>query len=167
MSPAVLLAALALAPWVHPLAFRPVPGWQTGASGNTHSVYVGGGRRVRAPEESAAWIARGVRYRDDATADPPNATLAHLPAGGVVVWAVIYAPAAYGDRPIRLDLARARHLPCCDGVGVVGGEDELAGSAGGGRYSVIVRVYYGSGPTQALRQEAQRALTRLELPAGG
>jgi hypothetical protein len=32
---------------------------------------------------------------------------------------------------------------------------------------VIVRVYYGSGPTRALRQEAQRALTRLELPAGG
>ena len=108
-----------------------------------------------------------MRYRDDATADPPNATLAHLPTGGVVVWAVIYAPAGRGDRPVRLDLAGARHLPCCDGAGVVGGEDELSGSGGGGRYSVIVRVYYGSGPTRALRREAQRALARLELPAAG
>ena len=107
MSPSVLLAALTLAPWVHPLAFRPLPGWHTGASGNTRSVYVGGGKRVRAPEESAAWIARGVRYRDDATADPPNATLAHLPTGGVVVWAVIYAPAGRG-RPA----GQARPRPC-------------------------------------------------------
>jgi hypothetical protein len=167
VSPGVLLAALALAPWAQPLAFRTLPGWHTGASGNTRSVYVGGGKRVRAPEESAAWIATGVRYRDEATADPPNATLAHLPTSGVVVWVVIYAPAAQGNRPIGLDLARARHLPCCDGVGVAGGEDELTGSGGGGKYSVIVRVYYGSGPTPALRREAQRALARLELPAAG
>ncbi len=132
MTTSVLLAALTLAPWLHPLAFRPLPGWQTGASGDTRSVYVGRGRHVVAPEESAAWIARGVRYRDPATADPPNATLAHLPRDGVVVWAVIYAPVDRGQRPIHLDLARARHLPCCDGVGVVGGEDELTGSAGRG-----------------------------------
>jgi hypothetical protein len=167
VSPSLFLAALALAPWGHPLAFRPLPGWHAGASGNTRSVYVGGGKRVRAPEESAAWVARGVRYRDQATADPPNATLAHLPVDGVVVWAVIYAPAALGEQPVRLELARARHLPCCDGVGVVGGEDELTGSGGGGKYSVIVRVYYGSGPTRALRREAQRALARLELPVAG
>jgi hypothetical protein len=167
VSPSVLFAALALAPWMHPLGFLPLPGWHTGASGNTRSAYVGGGNRMQVREESAAWIARGVRYRDDATADPPTATLTHLPAGGVVVWAVIYAPAAQGDQPVRLDLARARHLPCCDGVGVVGGEDELTGSGGGGRYSVIVRVYYGSRPTRALRGVAQRALARIELPAAG
>jgi hypothetical protein len=50
---------------------------------------------------------------------------------------------------------------------VVGGEDELTGSGGGGKYSVIVRVYYGSGATRALRREAQRALARLELPVAG
>jgi hypothetical protein len=167
VSPSILLAALALAPWAHPLAFRPLPGWHTGASGTTRSVYVGAGKRVQAPVESAAWIASGVRYRDDPTADPPNATLAQLPADGIVVWAVIYSPAARGDQTVRLDLARARHLPCCDGVDVVGGEDELAGSGGSGRYSVIVRVYYGSGPTRALRRDAQRALARLQLPTPG
>src|SRR5262249_59769609 len=32
---AVLLAALVAATWTHPLAFRPLPGWQSGASGIT------------------------------------------------------------------------------------------------------------------------------------
>lgn len=165
MSTSVLLAALTLAPWLHPLAFQPLPGWQTGASGNTRSVYVGRGKRVVAPEESTAWIAKGVRYRDPATADPPNSTLAHLPADGVVVWAVVFPPAKQGERPIRLDLAQARHFPCCDGVGVVGGEDELTGAGPRRAYSVIVRIYFGSPPTRARRAEAQRALVRLALPA--
>ncbi len=97
----VFLAMLALAPWLHPLAFAPLPGWQTGMSGNTHSPYVGPpSKRVARPLESSAWIARNVRYRDAATADPPNRTLRHLPRNGVIVWAVIYNPAAKGSKPI-------------------------------------------------------------------
>ena len=164
MSTSVLLAALTLAPWLHPLAFRPLPGWQTGASGNTRSVYLARGKHAGEPEESAAWIAKGVGYRDAATADPPNTTLAHLSANGEVIWAVIESPAERGQRPIRLDLTRARHFPCCDGVEVVGGEDELTGAGPGRAYSVIVRIYFGSPPTHAARVEAQRALDQLELP---
>jgi hypothetical protein len=52
------------APWLHPLAFHPMPGWQTGMSGNRHSVYVGPpAKRVAAPLESSAWVARNVGYR--------------------------------------------------------------------------------------------------------
>src|SRR5581483_6471564 len=71
------LAALAL-------VFAPLHGWHTGASGTTRSLYGPGTH-----QESAAWIAN-VRYRDRATSDPPNETLAHLPPKGIVVWAVIY-----------------------------------------------------------------------------
>ena len=163
---AALLLALAIAPWTHPLAFGPAPGWQTGASGNTASVYIGSGRRVTAPLESAAWTAAGVRYADRATADPPNTTLAHLRANAVIVWAVAFAPAGPNEAPIRLDLSRARRLACCDAVGIPGGEHELTGAGPGGAYSVIVRVYFGSRPTRATLAEAQRALDRLELPPG-
>lgn len=52
-----LVTALALAPWVHPLHFRALPGWSTGRSGNTHSVYVGPNKQINAPPESAAWTA--------------------------------------------------------------------------------------------------------------
>ena len=83
-----VLLALVLAPWTHPLSFGRVPGWQTGTSGNTRSVYVGHGEHMTVPLESTAWIAKGVRYADDATADPPNKTLAHLEANAVIVWAV-------------------------------------------------------------------------------
>src|SRR6266545_8133539 len=98
---AVFVAMLTLAPWLHPLAFAPLPGSHTGMSGNTHSLYVGRpSKRVVRPWESSAWIARSVRYRDAATADPPNKTLRHLPRNGVIVWAVIYNPAAKGSKPI-------------------------------------------------------------------
>jgi hypothetical protein len=161
-----LLAALVLAPWVHPLAFHPLAGWQTGLSGNTRSAYVGPpGNRAKTPLESSAWIARNVRYRDDATADPPNKTLRHLPRSGVIVWAVIYNPAQKGEQPIRLDLGAAKRFACCEGAYVAGGEYELSGSDPGRTYSVIVRIYFGSRPTSALRAEAQRALNRLHLPA--
>lgn len=36
-----LLAAIALAPWAHPLAFRPLPGWHTGASGTVNIFQAG------------------------------------------------------------------------------------------------------------------------------
>src|SRR5712691_3253232 len=144
-----LLVALALAPWTHPLAFQPLPGWRTGASGTTNSLHVVPTKSVPAPKESAAWIARNVRYRDRATADPPNATLMHLPRAGVIVWAVIIQSRS-APRPIRLDLALAKRFDCCEGAYVA--------------YAVIVRIYFGSRPTAALRSDAQRALDHLELP---
>jgi hypothetical protein len=156
-----LLAALALAPWAHPLAFRPLPGWSTGASGNVPSLY--GPSAVPAPKESAAWIARRVRYRDVATADPPNATLRHLQPPGLIVWAVIYQGRRRMQPSIRLELARTMHLPCCEGAYVSAGVYELTGGPKGA-YSVIVRVYFGARPTPASRAEAQRALDRLDLP---
>jgi hypothetical protein len=160
-----LLALALAAPWSHPLAFRTLPGWQTGASGNTRSAYVGPGPHATVPLESAAWIARNVRYADEATADPPNKTLAHLPARGIIVWAVIYAPASSG-RPIHLDLRQARHLACCDGpVRVKGGVYELAGYGPRRAYSTIIRIYFGSRPTGSILAAAQLALNRLHLPA--
>jgi hypothetical protein len=159
------LVALALAPWTHPLSFGPVTGWQTGASGNTQSAYVGAGRHATVPLESTAWIARNVRYRDEATADPPSKTLAHLPPRGIIVWAVVYAPASSG-RPIQLDLRRARHLACCDGpVRVAGGTYELAGYGPRRAYSAIVRVYFGSRPSRSVIATAQLALDHLRLPS--
>jgi hypothetical protein len=147
-----------ITPWVHPLFFKPFLGWRTGKSGNTRGLYGG-------PVESTAWIAKGVDYTSPATADPPNATLAHLPANAVIVWAVT-SNSFNNDRRLRLNLRYARHLACCDGpVAVVGGVDELTGYGPHRAYSVIIRAYYGSTPTAALRAEAQRALRHLALPA--
>lgn len=140
-------------PWSHALRFGPLAGWQRGSSGT-----------VGRPLESAAWIARGVRYRDVPTADPPNATLRGLPANAVIVWALIEDPATAGDRPIRLRLAEAQHYACCDAVGVVGGEWELFGNGPDYAYTAVVRVFFGSRPTRAMQAAAQRALDRLELP---
>ena len=159
------LVALTLAPWLHPLAFRPLPGWQTGMSGNTHSLYLGpAARRVVAPLESAAWIARNVTYRNAATDDPPNKTLANLPSDGVIVWAAIFNPAQSGEKPIRLDLSNAKHFACCEGAYLATGNYELTGSDSRHTYSVIVRIYFGSRPTNTLRDQAERALQRLQLP---
>jgi hypothetical protein len=145
-----LLAAALLAPWTHPLAFRPLPGWRTGASGNVPSLY--GPSSVRAPREATAWIARNVRYRDGATEDPPNKTLRHLPSNGVIVWAVILQGQTRELKPISLDLARAKRFDCCEG-------ESVASRA----YTVYVRIYFGSRATVSSRTEAQRALSRLEL----
>ncbi len=161
---AVLLAALSLAPWTHPLAFAPLPGWQTGAGGTTRSHYTG--TAYPWARQSSAWAVRGVRYRDGATADPPNRTLAHLPARGVVVWAVIFAPVSSEPGPIRLDLGEATRFDCCEATPVAGGVYVLTGAGpAGGAYTVIARVYFGSRPTPAMRTAAQRALDGLELPA--
>jgi hypothetical protein len=158
-----LMAAVALAPWAHPLRFRPLPGWQDGANGTFKSSY-GPGGEIAAPKESTAWIAKGVRYRDPRTADPPNATLSRLPPGGIIVFAVVYQSATTGERRISLRLDHAKRYPCCDGTYVRGGELALAGAGPGAAYSVIVRVYFGSPPTRSMRSEAQRALDRLALP---
>lgn len=158
------LLALAFAPCAHPLAFRPMLAWQTGASGNTTSAYVGRHTKALVPLESTAWIAKNVRYRDDPTADPPNATLGHMPRNGLIVWAVIYNPANSGTA-LRLDLRKARHLACCEGEYVAGGNYELTGYGPKRAYSVIVRIYFGARPTNATFAQAQRALDHLELPA--
>jgi hypothetical protein len=109
-------------------------------------------------------MARGVRYRDSPSADPPDATLSLLPRHGIVVFATIFEAAgkttSLGD--VRLD--RARRYPYCDGTDVPGGEYELAGAGPDGAYAVIVRVYFGSPPTREMRAQAQRALDRLVLP---
>ena len=159
-----LLAALALAPWAQPVRFRPLPAWANGASGTFESSY-GPVPGVTAPEESTAWIVRGVRYRDRPTADPPDATLSQLPSKGIVVFATVYESAGLRGRPIDLRLARARRYPCCDGTYVAGGEYALAGAGPAAAYSVIVRVYFGSPPTPSMRTRAQHAIDQLELPA--
>ena len=157
-----LLLAVVLAPWAHPLGFHATPGWHRGASGNLPSLYAGRNSGTGGPLESTAWIARGVRYVDGPTADPPNSTLSHLRKDAVVVWAVIYGPSTTAQ-PIRLDLARAKRLACCEATPVPAAYD-LTGAGPGGAYSVIVRVYFGSQPTARLRAQAQLALDRLELP---
>jgi hypothetical protein len=160
-----LLAATVLAPWAHPLRFGPLVGWRRGASGTAPSLYDNVSRRVRAPKMSTAWIAtRNVRYRDGVTSDPPNRTLVHLPRDGVIVWAVIFQSRPGGQRPIRLDLRRARHYACCEGAYLTAGSYELAGLGPGRAYAVIVRIYFGSRPDRRDRTRAQRALDRLELP---
>jgi hypothetical protein len=160
-----LSVAAPIAPWSRPLSFGRLHGWGTGHSGNTCSAYVGPAARVGVPLESAAWIARGVRYRDDPTADPPNKTLRRLPPNAVIVWAVIYSnPGAGRQKPIRLALTAAKRFKCCEAAAVPGGEWELAGAGPGRAYSVIVRIYFGSRPTSAMRAQAQRALDQLHLP---
>jgi hypothetical protein len=158
-----LIATVVLAPWAQPVRFRPLLGWQNGASGTLASSY-GPVNDVASPKESTAWMAKGVGYRDRPTADPPNATLSRLPRRGIVVFAAVYQSVGNTARRVGLDLARARRYPCCDGTYVAGGEYELAGAGPEAAYSVIVRVYFGSPPTRSMRAQAQRALDRLELP---
>jgi hypothetical protein len=158
------VVASALAVWAHPLAFRPAPGWRSGASGTLRSAYAPPSSRIPAPTESTAWTARHVRYRDPPTADPPNRTLAHLPRDAVIVWAVIFEADRPHQTPIRLRFDLARRFVCCEAAYVAGGSYDLVGRGPSGGYSAIVRIYFGSPPTRALRAQAQRALDRLELP---
>ena len=159
-----LLAAAARTPWAHPVRFQPLQGWSDGASGAFRSSY-GPAGNVASPKESTAWLAKGVRYRDRRTADPPTATLSRLPRGGILVVAVIYQSVRSAEPRISLQLGHATRYPCCDGTYVAGGEYALVGAGRGGAYSVIVRVYFGSPPTRSMRAQAQRALDHLELPA--
>ena len=158
-----LVAALALAPWTHPLRFRPLAGWHSGANGTFSSTY-GPVPDNASPKESTAWIVRGVRYRDRPTTDPPDATLSHLPRQSIVIFAVIYQAAQNTESPIVLSFDRATRYPCCDGTYVAGGEYAIAGAAPAGAYSVIVRFYFGSPPTRSMRAQAQRGLAHLKLP---
>jgi hypothetical protein len=158
-----MLAALAIAPWSNPVRFLPMPGWHTGANGTFDSSY-GPAPGIRMPRESTAWMARGVRYRDRRTADPPVETLSRLPRGAILVFATIYESGPSTRKHIELHLDRARRHPCCDGTYVPGGEYALSGLGPGAAYSVVIRVYFGSGPTRSMRAQAQRALDHLRLP---
>ena len=159
-----LVAAAALAPWAQPVRFRPLAGWQTGHSATITSTY-GPVPGVASPKESIAWMAKGVRFSDRPSADPPTRTLARLPPRGILVSVVIYESGRKAQRPIELRLVHARRFPCCDGTYVMGGEYGLSGGGGPhNAYSVIVRIYFGSPPTRTMRTQAQRALDRLDLP---
>jgi hypothetical protein len=159
-----LLTAAALVPWAQPLRFRPLPGWRTGRSGTINSSY-GPAPQIASPKESIAWMTRGVRFRDRPSADPPGATLSHLPPRGIVVSAVIFQSGIGAHRPIELRLNHATRYDCCDGTYVAGGEYALSGDGPRHAYSVIVRVYFGSRASPAMRKQAQRALDQLQLPA--
>ena len=150
-------------PWAQPLHFRPLQGWQAGANGTFKSSY-GPTPHNAEPKESTAWIARGARYRDPPTADPPDATLAHLPRHGILVFAVIYEAERNSEQPLALRFDDARRYPCCDGTYVAGDEYALAGVGPQAAYAVNVRVYFGSPPTRPMREQAQHALNHLELP---
>lgn len=161
-----LAVALAIAspPWRHPLAFRPLTGWHTGASGTVREVRNGEGKLFRLRyAESTAWISN-VRYLDNVTTDPPQRTVHNMPPSGIVVWAVI-TPRSGATQRISLDLGKARHGLCCDTTPPpYTREWDLAGLAPSGRYDAIVRIYFGSSPTKAMMHAAQRALRLLVLP---
>lgn len=158
-----LVAAMAIAPWAQPLRFRPLSGWHAGASGTFDSSY-GPASHIASPKESTAWMTRGVRYRDRRTADPPNATMSHLPPRAILVFAVVYESGRATGNKIQLRIARATRYRCCDGTYVAGGEYAMAGLGPEAAYTVIVRVYFGSPPTRSMRAQAQAALDHLELP---
>ena len=101
-----LLAAVGLTPWAQPLQFRPLHGWSDGASGTFNSSY-GRVGDIASPRESTAWMAKGVRYRDRRTADPPVATLSRFPRGGILVSAVSVYFASPPTRSMREQAQRA------------------------------------------------------------
>ena len=157
-----VIAALAI-PWSAPVSVAdPGPGWRAGRSGTVETTVAG-----RRTSRSTAWAAN-FRYRDPATADPPNETLRHIRRHGVVVWVSIQPPSGWapdGRRTSRhLSLADAYRFDCCEGADVPGGEWEVYGWGPRRAYSVLVRVYFGSAPTRAMKAKAQRVLDRLVLP---
>lgn len=159
----ILLLAV---PWLSPLSFGlHVQGWHVGSTGTT-TDRIGATRFVT----SVAWAAN-VRCVDCATADPPNVTLGRLPRTGIVVRARIdpvdgrrWPPGGRRLSP-RLSLADAYRFRCCETGRLAGGEWELYALGPRGGYRVLVRVYWGSGPTKAMVAAARHAIRTLRLPA--
>jgi hypothetical protein len=155
-------AALA-SPWLTPVSLAlHAPGWHVGRSGTRHETAL--------PRTySVAWAAT-VRCRECATSNPPNDTLRALPPRGIVMRVSIQPPDPTGwpPRGRRLSrgysLAHAYRFPCCEAV-PIGGVWELYGFGPQRAYSVIVDVYWGSGPTRAMQAAARRAISTLRLPA--
>ena len=105
-----LIAALAIAPWAQPSRFQPITGWQTGSNGTFASSY-GPTPGTTSPKESTAWAARGIRYRDGRTADPPVETMSRLPRAAILVFAAIYESGQTKGKGIPRRLARATRYP--------------------------------------------------------
>jgi hypothetical protein len=164
-----MLAAVAVAlaiPWLTPLSFGVhAPDWHVGRSG---TVYESIGRAHTRTPVSTAWTAN-VPCLDCGRSNPPNATLQHFPGRGIIVWASIRPPDPSGwpprERRVTRNyaLANAYHFPCCEAAGI-GGAWELYGFGPEHRYSVIVRVYWGSPPSKVMQESAQRAIRTLRLP---
>ncbi len=139
---AALIVALAI-PWLTPLSFGlHAKGWHVGQSGTYHTVWCSQTCGAR----STAWAAN-VRYRDSARSDPPNRTLEHRPADGVVVWASIQGctmgwPSDHRRVNVHYALADAYRFPCCEAAAIGGGEWELYGFGPKRAYSVLVRIYW-------------------------
>jgi len=162
------LVAAAVLPWLAPLKFASHPiGWYSGASG-TYYVVVGRAHE-RAPV-SVAWTAT-VPCPDCDYSTAPNATLRGLRANDIVIWASIQHadPAGWppSGRPLSspYSLRQAYRLPCCDGAAVAGGLWELYAFGPAKRYEILIRVFWGSPPTDRMRVEAQNAIDRLAAPA--
>src|SRR6476620_12260850 len=101
-----MFGILALVLVVSPPHFRHAPGWHVGSRPAHACAGVSASRCVQA----SGW-ASTVRYRDCPNCIPPHRTLAHLPAGGIVIQ-LTYAR----ERPDRAQLGswppriRARDL---------------------------------------------------------
>lgn len=163
------MAAVAIAlliPWLSPLSFgASATHWKTGSSGTT---YITVGKAHRRVPISTAWTSN-VDFRDSASADPPNRTLRHLGKEGILVWASIQPqigawPPSKRHISARLALANAYRFPCCEAIGIGGGEWEMYGYGPHRAYTVLVRIYWGSPPTVTMKRSAQSALLHLERP---
>jgi hypothetical protein len=106
---------------------------------------------------------------DCGRSNPPNATLGRLPRRGIIVWASIQTPDPTGWPPrgrkltLTYALAHASRFPCCEAASI-GGLWELYGDGPNRAYSVILRVFWGSTPSESMGVDAQRAIRALNLP---
>jgi hypothetical protein len=149
---------------VEPAAFRPADGWYTGSSGP---------RPIAADGDWTVSWAATVPYQDQWDAIPME-TLEKLPADGIVVWASLSRSCDPNGsrqrfpvvpRPYRLSdfeihpgwEGQVRDLP-----------QYRLWTRVEGQYEVDLRVYFGrADPTGDMRERAQAALDRLELPDWG
>ena len=144
---------------VAPARFAASPGWHVRTSP----------RVALAPETWSIAIAATASYRDALDAFPPHATLARLPADGVIVYLDLLAsnrdpPLAGGPPPEALP---AEYLRCGSFEGV---PDRYAvcpvHAVRRGEYTIDGWVVYGRArPTGAQRAGTRAELARLELPA--
>jgi hypothetical protein len=160
---AAALAAIAI-PWLAPVSFTAsAPAWHVGQTGTITEKVASATKPV-----STAW-ASTVPCSDCGTSAPPNKTLKSLPRHGVIVTANI-RPAGQEMWPpdgrrasSRYSVSTAYRFACCEARGI-GGVSEMYGFGPGRKYTVLVRVYWGSPPNKAMRRAAQHAIRTLHLP---
>jgi len=142
--------------------FLPARGWNVVQSGTATSS-----------NRSTAIAANVPLHPDDDLEKTPTATLASLPAGGVVIHATF---TTRGDPTEDYKFeARALPLSIASAKLVSPAGDPLPGSrriayyrlhAGTGGYNVDARIYYGTAPPSAeMMRDAQRQLSRLVIAA--